>query len=93
MEELKESVLGWIDSFGLKARDTYSGFAGKICSVDVWNNGCIRVGLQPEVEAGKSEMPKVCWIDSQSVEILEETTDGAVPKVGGGPMQDSQGQR
>ena len=70
--------------FGQRVRDKITGFTGIVVNVSKWNNGCINVGIKPEVlKDGKPQ--EVEFIDIQELEIVEKNVHPAPSRLAGGP--------
>ena len=63
-----------------RVTDNVTGFKGTVVAISQWQQGCVRIGVQPEIgEDGK--MPDVQWID-------EPQLTGEIAKAPHGPQQD-----
>jgi len=83
---------------GAKVKDQISGLTGIVVSVDVWVNGCVRLGIQQKVKEAGGKVPEVYWSDQRQCkstggayvnEFLEGLGKGTV-KPTEGPQSDPQ---
>lgn len=73
-----------------EVQDTITGFKGVVIAKTIWENGCIRYGVQSkEMKDGKPISSE--WFDEQRLVVTKTTSVAAVDEsksVRGGPQDD-----
>jgi hypothetical protein len=62
-------TLRYLDTLGMQATDSVTGFTGTIVAVTEWLNGCVRFNVQPNGLNKDGKPIEVDWFDSDQVII------------------------